>query len=79
MLPASELTEWMAEYQLEPWGLESAENTLMLGQVCATIANVHRTKNSQKYSASDFLPRKSKARRKQTPEQQIALFRAITS
>ena len=52
-----ELTEWMAYYQMEPFGPERGD--LQAGIVAATVANVNRDAKKQKrpYSAQDFMPK----------------------
>jgi hypothetical protein len=54
---SAELTEWMAFYQLEPFGPERGD--LQAGIVAATVANVNRDAKKQKkpYSAQDFMPK----------------------
>lgn len=54
---SGELTEWMAFYQMEPFGAERGD--LQAGIVAATVANVNRDPKKQKkpYSAQDFMPK----------------------
>ena len=54
---SAELTEWIAFYQLEPFGPERGD--LQAGIVAATVANVNRDAKKQKkpYSAQDFMPK----------------------
>lgn len=49
-----ELTEWMAFYQVEPFGTDVD----MLGHAitASTIANVNRGKDQKAYSPKDFMP-----------------------
>lgn len=51
-----ELTEWMAFFELEPWGSEIEDHRF--GVVASTIANVHRDpkKRSKPYEPTDFFP-----------------------
>lgn len=49
-----ELTEWMAYYQIEPFGEERAD--LRAGIVAATVANTFRGKNSKAAAPQDFMP-----------------------
>lgn len=55
-MSSHELAEWMAFYELEPWGVE----TDMLGHAITStvIANVNRNpdKRPAPYKASDFMP-----------------------
>jgi len=50
------------------------------GVVAATIANVNRGKDQKAFTPLDFMPGKKKAQQKkrQTPEEQLAIARAIT-
>lgn len=55
-LSSSQLAEWIAFYQLEPWGEERAD--LRAGIVASTIANVNRSpKRKKPYAPEDFMPR----------------------
>lgn len=49
-----EFIEWMAYEQLEPFGPLADE--FRHGQVCATLANVNRGRDTDAYSAADFMP-----------------------
>lgn len=51
-ISSAELAEWVAFEQLEPFG--SRWDTWRSGQICATIANVNRTKGSRAYKAAQF-------------------------
>jgi len=55
-MSSAELTEWMAFYQLEPFGPERGD--LQAGIVAATVANVNRDPKKQKraFEARDFMP-----------------------
>ena len=53
-LGSDELTEWMAFYQLEPFGEMRAD--LRSGVVAATFANAHRTKDARAFTPEDFMP-----------------------
>jgi len=53
-IPASELAEWAAFYQLEPWGCEKED--VRTGTVASTIFNSQRSKRSQKiWKPTDFM------------------------
>lgn len=55
-MSSSQLAEWIAFYQLEPWGEERAD--LRAGIVASTIANVNRSQKQKKpYKPDDFMPR----------------------
>lgn len=58
-MSSRELSEWMAFFQLEPWGCEMED--WRAGMVAATIANVNRdTKKQRKpYEPQDFMPKRA--------------------
>ena len=51
---SDELTEWMAFYQLEPFGDFRAD--VRSGIVAATFANANRAKDAQPFTPEDFMP-----------------------
>lgn len=51
---SDELTEWMAFYQLEPFGDMRAD--LRSGVIASTIANANRAKHAQAFTPEDFMP-----------------------
>lgn len=54
-MTSRELTEWMAFYQLEPFGPERGD--LQAGIVASTVANVNRDpKKTKAFKPEDFLP-----------------------
>ena len=53
-IESDELTEWMAFYQLEPFGDMRAD--LRSGVVAATFANANRSKNAKAFTPEDFMP-----------------------
>ena len=53
-IDSRELSEWMAYYELNPFG--SVRNDLQAGIVASTIANVNRGKNDKSFTPSDFMP-----------------------
>ena len=64
-----ELSEWMAYYQLEPFG--NVREDLQAGIVASTIANVNRGKNDKAFQPSDFMPFMEK------PEQTVDDMKAV--
>jgi hypothetical protein len=46
--------EWLADYQLEPWGEFSSD--IRTAMLAATMANIWRSKNSRKFNVADFMP-----------------------
>jgi hypothetical protein len=51
---AEEFREWMAFYELDPWGGERGD--LRTGIVASVIANVNRPSGSKPITPSDFMP-----------------------
>ena len=64
-----ELSEWMAYYQLDPFG--NVREDLHAGIVASTIANVNRGKNDKAFQPSDFMPFMEK------PEQTVDDMKAV--
>lgn len=81
-ISSRELSEWMALASLEPLGLERIE--LLLAQLLALTANVHRGEDDDPMSAWDFLPwwpdtNPAAVSRPdgQSPEEMLALVEAL--
>jgi len=55
-ISSRELSEWMAFFQLEPWGAEVED--WRTGLIASTIANVNRDpkKRRKPYEPEDFMP-----------------------
>lgn len=54
-LSSQQLAEWLAFFQLEPWGEERAD--LRAGIVASTIANVNRpAKRKKAFEPKEFMP-----------------------
>lgn len=55
-LSAYQLSEWMAYFEVEPWGEERAD--VRSGLICSVLANLNRdnARNPRPYSALDFMP-----------------------
>lgn len=66
-LSRSELIEWMAFYQLEPWGARVADNHF--GTVAAAIANSSLTR--WRFGVNDFFPPRTEQERQKAVEQQV--------
>lgn len=60
-MDSAELSEWMAYYQIEPFGERLADHRA--GLVTAAIYNVNRPKNRKAYSPSDFMPKEPQRKR----------------
>ena len=56
-MTAQEFGEWMAFYQLHPFGPPG--DWFRTGVVASTIANVNRAANTEPFTAADFMPRRS--------------------
>ena len=53
-IDSKELSEWMAYYELNPFG--AVRDDLQAGIIASTIANVNRGKNDKSFTPSDFMP-----------------------
>lgn len=60
-ITSTQLSEWMAYYELDPWGGERAD--LLAGIIASTIANCNRAKNQPAFKPKDFMPRFDDGRR----------------
>mgnify|MGYP000940748974 FL=1 len=68
-MSSRELSEWMAYYNIEPFGEERAD--LRSGIVASTIANVNRDpKKGQPFKPTDFMPLSEMAEEDEEPEAQ---------
>lgn len=52
-MTGQEFGEWMAFYELEPWGETRAD--IRAGVISSTIANVNRGKRTEPYKFTDFM------------------------
>lgn len=75
-ISSRELAEWMAYYEIEPFGEERADVRAAL--VASTVANVHRGKKRRAYKLDDFMPRFER-KTKQTADDMLGFFRALES
>jgi flagellar basal body rod protein FlgC len=74
-ISSRELSEWMAFYQVEPWGTEPAD--MRAGIVASTIANVNRDPKKQRkpYHPSDFVVTwGAREKPEQTAEDQLRII-----
>lgn len=53
-LGSDEFTEWVAYYQLEPFG--DYRGDYRSGVVASTLANVYRSKEARPFTPEDFMP-----------------------
>lgn len=66
-ISAREFAEYIAFWQLEPWGEEREDYRSAL--ICAVLANVWRPKGSRDYRPEDFMPKFVPV--EQSPEEQL--------
>lgn len=75
-IDSAEFAEWIAYYQVEPFGEERAD--LRAGIGAAVVANVNRGAGAKAFSAVDFMPQfGGKRSDEQTPEQMMAVMLAV--
>lgn len=73
-----ELLEWMAYYELEPWGAE--RDDLRSGISTAAIVQMWAGKNARKIKPTMFMPYYEPPKKQaKTPEQMRATFDALMS
>ena len=75
---SDELTEWMAYYQLEPFGDYRAD--YRSGVVASTFANAHRAKDAGPFRPEDFMPFLDKPQPTQPQDEtqlNVARFKAM--
>jgi len=63
-ISSSELGEWMAFARLEPFG----DARLRAGVIAATVANVHRRRETPAFGAGDFFPELAEHPAEKRPE-----------
>lgn len=73
-ISARELTEWMAYYEVEPFG--EARDDLRMGIICSTIANVNRGKGGRVFKPEDFIPKFNKPKQ-QTWQEQLRIVEML--
>lgn len=72
-MSSRELSEWMAYYNLEPWG--EAEMDLRFGVLCALTANIHRAPGRPAADPRTFMP--SEWRQKAAERQDWRVMKAL--
>jgi len=70
-LTAAELAEWMAYYEIEPWGEERAD--IRQAITSALIANQYRGKNQRPYKVQDFLAVPQPDRQSKLPAKEMSV------
>lgn len=76
-ISSEELSEWVAYYQLEPFGTEVD----MLGHAitASTVANVNRGKGQKALSPKDFMPDFEKSSHVQSAEEMLQFAEMMTA
>jgi hypothetical protein len=74
---SDELTEWMAYYQLEPFGDYRAD--YRSGVVASTFANAHRAKDANPFRPEDFMPFLEKKKPQEEIPLNVARFKVMFS
>jgi len=73
-LDSQQIAEWIAYYNIEPFGEHAAY--WRAGTIAATIANVNRPKSKRAFKAEDFMPSEPKTTPVvQTPEEMADILR----
>lgn len=52
-LSARDFHEWMAFYQIDPWGDQRGD--VQAGVIASTLANIHRDKHATPFTPRDFM------------------------
>lgn len=78
-ISSRELGEWMAYYELEPFGEPRAD--LRAGIVASTVANTARDarRRARPFKPQDFMPKFAGGRREQTWQDQLRFAEMMTS
>ena len=78
-ISSQEMSEWMAFYELEPFGAVRQDRAeLLLGQQLQLVANVNRDpKRSRAFALEDVMPWYKAQRPRQTVKEQLAIVEAL--
>jgi hypothetical protein len=71
-IPSTLLVEWMAFFEIEPWGYDAAN--WRSGIVSATVANVKRKPGTKAFYPADFMPVR---KQQQSPAEMIAALKSF--
>lgn len=74
-MPASEFTEWMAFFEIEPFG--PMRDNLHSGQIASLIYNTNRRKNAPPKTPGDFIYKDLDSRREEETAEFLAGLRAL--
>ena len=75
-ISSKELTEWLAFYELEPFGSEA--DYLGHAVVASVIANVNKAKGQKPFSVEDFMPKRNEGSGVQTEAEMIQIASMFT-
>lgn len=78
-ISSSELSEWMAYYQVEPFGQE--RDNLHAGIIASVFANANRDRKKQKkpFTIKDFMLSFKKDKPKKSPEQMLQFVEMLNA
>ena len=78
-MPSRLLSEWMAFYQLEPFG--DARGDLRAAIVASTVANAHRDpkKRRRAFRPDEFMPQFEKERQEQDWQEQLRIVEMLNA
>lgn len=75
-MDAADFYEFMFYERMEPFGDRRLD--LLVGQICALIANVNRSKDTKAYKPADFMiPWDQKPAERQSPSQMLAMMKIL--
>ena len=74
-IDSKELSEWMAFYNIEPFGEFRAD--IRSAIIACTLANCNRGKNQSAFKISDFMPKFETETKNQSPEEMKKLLQAF--
>ena len=72
---SDEITEWMAFYQIEPFGEMRAD--LRSGVIASTFANANRAKHARPFKPEDFMPFADRPEPQDEARMNVARFKAM--
>lgn len=74
---AREFKKWQAMYRVDPWG--PWRDDLRIGRLAALTANIHRSRNAELASSSDFMFDYERTREKDPEEVVAAVIDCISA
>ena len=76
-ISSQEYTEWLAYYQIDPWGEERSD--LRNAMLAMLLANQYRSKGRRAFKIEDFIPKFGRERKRQTAEEAKRVLMAFTA